>query len=239
MGEWKSKLAGIYMLEFPNGMVYIGKSRHLKKRIGQHMHGKASNRLLEDAWSMFGRDSVKTVYLETIPINEDTNWEEVDAILNEKEKEYIAKYRSNDRLFGYNQYDGGAHGVGYVCSEEHKEKLRISHLGKKLPPVSEEKRRKLSQALKGRRPSPQCEEARLKAVIGKKQTKEHRQKVFLNDPRHRRIASYDLEGNLLKVYFCLRDAANDANVPYQGIQRVLKGTRKKCGGLIWKYYNEE
>lgn len=238
MGEWKSKLAGIYMLTFPNGKVYVGKSVHLKKRLLGHKSSEGSNTMLKEARKMFEWDTIKKEYLETFEVDENTDISALTLILDEKEREYIQKYKSNDKEFGYNQYDGGSHGKGYVCSDEHKEKLSMSHIGKKLPPASEEKKRKLSNALKGRKPSPQCEEARLKAIIGKKHTKEHREKIFLNDPRHRKIASYDLEGNLVKVYFCLKDAANDMNMPYQSIQRVLSGRRKSSRGLVWKYYNE-
>ena len=238
MGEWKSRLAGIYMLEFPNGKVYIGKSIHLKKRLLEHKLSKGSSAILKEARQMFEWESIKKMYLETFEVDENTDISALTLILDEKEREYIQKYKSNNIEFGYNQYDGGSNGKGYVCSEEHKKKLRLSHLGKKLPPVSEEVRKKRSDALKGKKPSPQCEEARLKAITGKKHTKEHREKIFLNDPRHRRIASYDSNGSLVNVYFCLRDAANDANVKYQGIQRVLRGERNSCGGLFWRYYEE-
>lgn len=148
MGEWKSKLAGIYMLTFPNGKVYVGKSVHLKKRLIEHKSNEGSNTMLKEARQMFEWDAIKKEYLGTFEVDENTDISALTLILDEKEREYIQKYKSNNKEFGYNQYDGGSHGKGYVCSDEHKKKLSMSHIGKKLPQQARKRKGNYQMRLK-------------------------------------------------------------------------------------------
>lgn len=84
--------------------------------------------------------------------------------------------------------------------------------------------------------SPQCREACIKANIGKKHSKEHIRKRVQSDPRHRLIDCFDLEGNLVNTYNSLMEASRKLDIPYQAIQRVIKGTRNKTRGYVFKYH---
>ena len=84
--------------------------------------------------------------------------------------------------------------------------------------------------------SPQCREACIKSLIGKKQSKEQILKRYLSDPRHKRIDCFNLNEDFIKTFFSLKEASNELNIPYQAIQRVLKGTRYKTRNLIFKYH---
>lgn len=83
--------------------------------------------------------------------------------------------------------------------------------------------------------SPQCRAAQIKCATGRKQSKEEIHKRYLNDPRHKRIKCYTIEGQFIKEYFSLKEAASELQIPYQAIQRVLKGTRKKTRNYIFKF----
>ena len=86
--------------------------------------------------------------------------------------------------------------------------------------------------------SPQCREACIKSNIGKKQSKEQILKRYLSDPRHKKIDCFNLSGDFIKTFFSLKEASNELNIPYQAIQRVLKGDRYKTRNLIFKYHKE-
>ncbi len=48
------------------------------------------------------------------------------------------------------------------------------------------------------------------------------------------VASYDLEGNLLKIYPSLISAERDAGINRKYIRACLKGERLTAGGRLWK-----
>jgi len=63
---------------------------------------------------------------------EDFKWEVICIcpnidILNAQEMAYIKHYKSNVRKYGYNLTEGGGGMVGFIMSEESKEKMRNSH----------------------------------------------------------------------------------------------------------------
>lgn len=235
----KSKLAGIYKLTFPNGMIYIGRSLHVKARIRAHALRRESNRLLREAREIFPWEQVLAEIIESYPIDKDTDIENLDLLLDERERFYIAKYKSNNNQYGYNMHDGGKHGKGYRATEETKKKQSLSLKGRKNGPLSEETRRKISESNKGRKQSEKCKEARLKAIKGKPLSEEHKRKLSHNSPRCKRVASYTLDGKLVKVYDSCRDAILElGETDKRYIQRVLHGKRNKYKGLVWRYYEE-
>jgi hypothetical protein len=51
------------------------------------------------------------------------------------------------------------------------------------------------------------------------------------------VAQYDLEGNLIKQYIGVREAARQTNIQDKVIIQVAKGLYKQWNGLVWKYVN--
>lgn len=54
-----------------------------------------------------------------------------------------------------------------------------------------------------------------------------------------KINQFDLEGNFIKQYSSLKEAAEDNNTQYQSISTVLRGKRKQHNNYIYKYLGEE
>ena len=52
----------------------------------------------------------------------------------------------------------------------------------------------------------------------------------------RRVAQYDLEGNLIAIYDSVADASKITGIGY--IYGAASGRRKTAGGYIWRYYEE-
>lgn len=87
----------IYKAEFPNGKVYIGKSKDFDSRKIKHSYStRYYNTKLTNAINKYGFDSIKwEIIFETEDIN----------IINQKEIEFISKYDSIKN--GYNTSTGG------------------------------------------------------------------------------------------------------------------------------------
>lgn len=78
---------------------------------------------------------------------------------------YIAFLKTQE--LGYNVTSGGDGSVGTKHSEESKEKIRRAHLGKKMPPFSEEAKRNIGLARFGRKHSEETKrKMRIAAVRG-------------------------------------------------------------------------
>jgi len=85
----------IYKITYPNGKIYIGKD--LTDSI--NYFGSADSRLLEQDFSREQRRD--------FTIRKQILWESESASdleVNQKELEFISRYRSNDPKVGYNQW---------------------------------------------------------------------------------------------------------------------------------------
>ena len=53
-------------------------------------------------------------------------------------------------------------------------------------------------------------------------------------PYRRKVYKYDLNGNFIKEYDCIKSAVKE-NPKSSHIKDVCRGIRKQAGGFIWKY----
>jgi group I intron endonuclease len=106
---------------------------------------------LQRSYDKYGAGAFEFIIVEVV--------QDLDLLL-EKETAYIAKHRSTEEEFGYNQCSVGRSAKGRKHSPETIEKIRASNLGKKR---SAEARLNNSNARKGKKLS---EETRLKIGLG-------------------------------------------------------------------------
>lgn len=102
-----------------NNKIYIGKTQQsIKKRWNKHIlcARKKINRYLYDAMNYYGYENF---IIEEI--DKANNKEELDKL----EKQYISKYKSSDREFGYNMTEGGD---GGSMSDESIKKAKETRL---------------------------------------------------------------------------------------------------------------
>lgn len=88
---------GIYEIHNTiSGKRYIGQSVHVRTRLLKHINllnkNKHLNKHLQSSWNYYGEDKFTFSILEYCAIE----------LLDKKEDFYIAKYRANDRQFGFN-----------------------------------------------------------------------------------------------------------------------------------------
>jgi hypothetical protein len=72
------------------------------------------------------------------------------------------------------------------------------------------------------------------ALKTKKEFKEISQKSALT--RQKRIIQYSPEGNQLRMFRSIKEAAQQTGIPDSNLIRVLKGGALTAGGFVWRYF---
>lgn len=134
----------VYKYTSPSGKVYIGQTRSSL----EYRAGKGGIKYRSNGKGLFWKAIKKYGFDNLIPevIHAARFEDEKDLVhsLNEKERYYIKKFRSNDTNFGYNLTDGGD---GYVMSDFAKKRISESMTGRKL---SDSHRKSISEELRRR-----------------------------------------------------------------------------------------
>lgn len=124
--------------------------------------------------------------------------------------------------------------LGKHLLEETKQKLREKATGRLH---SEESRKKMSESRRGEK----------NVMYGKHHSEETRKKISEankgkcageNNPRARSVAQYDLDGNLIRVWDYIKQAAKELRIDNLGIIKCCRGKQKTTGGFIWRYADE-
>ena len=226
----------LYKHTTPSGKVYIGITRQRPTKRWLHGKGYANQDYFYKAILKYGWDNIKHEVLLTGLTRDEAE---------EKEVEYIAKYKSNQRKYGYNVDRGGR-----VCrmSDETKEKIRKANIGKHHSKETCEKLRKLEierwknpeyrknqvekrlghSYNKGIKPSLETRQKQRDAKLGKYIGADHwnSKKVINLDTGQ----IYDSIGLIAKEL-------NIANGSH--IVAVCKGQRMTAYGHRWAYYEEK
>lgn len=210
----------VYVHKFPNNKIYIG----ITKTKPEHRWGKKKyehNMYMKNAINKYGWENVEHIIL-----YKNLNKEQAE----QKEIELIAKYKSNQREFGYNIQNGGN---VHCVSDETKRKISNSIKGEKHymygKHQSEETKRKISESKKGN-----------KNMLGHHHSKETRKKISnklkgqISKNRKRVLC---IETNI--VYDSLHIASKETNTNVSDICSCCKGKLKTANKYHWKYYNNE
>ena len=170
-------MASVYVHIFPNEKMYIGITSHNNpNKRWRNGSGYKTQKFLWKAIQKYGWDNIQhLVLLSDIQLD----------VAEEVEKCLISKYSTNCADFGYNVCDGGGTNAGYHHTEEYKENLRMSMLGKYSGEnnpnygkhLSEAQRKKISDSLKGKKPSDSSREKRSRTLSGHVVTEETRRKI--------------------------------------------------------------
>lgn len=197
-----------------NGKVYVGQTkRPLEKRIQEHFRYKKSP--ISKALRSIGLSGFEIRVIDHAHSHEE---------LDEKERFWIKYY---DCLVpnGYNICEGGEGVKGWHPSEEHKEKLRESHLGRGTG---------VDNPMYGKI-------GKLNPFYGKKHTEEVRKKMsecakqrnitYGNNPRARRVRCI----NTGEIFDSVKEAAEKYDLSRTGVNNCCTGYRSSCHGYKWEY----
>ena len=56
--------------------------------------------------------------------------------------------------------------------------------------------------------------------------------------RNSPVLQFDINGNFIRLWSSMKEAAENLGIKYQGISRVCRGERKTSGGYRWEYTEE-
>lgn len=202
----------VYCHLFPNGKRYIGiTGSSLAKRF-QNGKGYYQCPYMSKAIEKYGWENIQHIILE-----ENLTKEEAE----QKEIYYIAFYDTTNHEKGYNLALGGNVASHYDYNkilQDWNEGLCVGEIAKKYNCKHQEVIGRILETL------GIPKEERYKRGY-EKRTERFAQK----------IAQYDLEGNLIKIYKNVSECEKETGYRGDGFSKVCRGVRKTAYGFIWKY----
>lgn len=220
----------VYKHITPSGKVYIGITSKAVEKRWLNGRGYRRNEHFWNAIKKYGWENIEHKILATGLTKEEAT---------EAEKMYIALFSSHEPKHGYNLTEGGETGI--VHTIESRRKLSESKKGKRYNigvPFTEERKRHLRENhadVRGEK----------NPMFGKKWTPEEiaiRQahRVYARGADHpsaRPILQLDMDGNLVKRWGSISDAAE--HFSRTSIKDCLRGKYKQHRGYQWRYADEK
>lgn len=159
----------VYQHKFPNGKSYFGITiQNPEKRWGYGCNYQ-NNARLTNAIKKYGWENIEHIILFEC---------ENSLLAEQKEKELIKKFKTNEREFGYNIALGGVGALGYKHTDEAKRKIS-ERAKQKRKPLSKEHIQKIIKNTTGKNNpnygKPRSEKTKQKirnALLGKKHSAE-------------------------------------------------------------------
>lgn len=233
------KKCGIYLITNNiNGKKYIGQSRNLIKRWGQHKtesRRDKPNLIVDKAIKKYGIDNFSFEILFECPLD----------MLDDWETDMIRLYDSV-RPRGYNCVDkcnGVSEEVRLKLSESMKEnnpmknpdvadKVRNKLIGTHHNRVTEYQIEVTKKRMKENNPMKNPEVAKKVSmkITGRKQDKER----VIRNSKHTNILQFSKDGKFIKKWDLVSDITKELGVDHCCIYAVLNGKQKTAGGYIWR-----
>jgi hypothetical protein len=135
---------------------------------------------------------------------------------SEEAKRKIRESKIGDRNPNYGRH----------LTEEQKAAIRKYHIGKSRP---EEVKIKISQSKIGSRHSEESK---------KKISEAHADVSGKNNPKARKVDQYDKNGNYIRTWDYINQAATELNINKSNISRCCNKKCNSAGGFIWRYHDE-
>ena len=233
------KKCGIYLITNNiNGKKYIGQSRNLIKRWGQHKtesRRDKPNLIVDKAIKKYGIDNFSFEILFECPLD----------MLDDWETDMIRLYDSV-RPRGYNCVDkcnGVSEEVRLKLSESMKEnnpmknpdvvdKVRNKLIGTHHNRVTEYQIEVTKKRMKENNPMKNPEVAKKVSmkITGRKQDKER----VIRNSKYTNILQFSKDGKFIKKWDLVSDITKELGVDHCCIYAVLNGKQKTAGGYIWR-----
>lgn len=231
-----------------NGKVYVGQTKtSLNKRFTSHKCESKKERYTNKFYEEMRELGTENFKIESLSEIKTKTRDELSNMLNILEKEYIKILKP-----AYNAAPGGVGNTGVQWTQERKEKFKSLMSGENNhnfgKPLSEETKEKLSKALKGRLISEESRKSRSQKMKGVPKSEETREKMKeaaknrtnkqpsgKDHARSKSVDQYDTEGNFIRTYDSIGQAAKELSIQVNGICLCCQGKLQKSGGFVWKY----
>lgn len=232
---------GIYSITSPTNKVYIGQSWNLRKRF-QHYKSLESKKQKKLHSSLLKYGPKQHIFNILLPLKETTTQGWLDYW-----ECFFINYYKEENIELLNLRGGGSRGKH---TPEAVEKIRLANIGRI---ASVESRQKMGDSRRkyyaefgspnlGKVRSAETKEKLRNANLGKKLPKNHpflRTRRGIENNKARAIKQFDLNGNFIKEWSFITDAATTLNLQYSGISFACSGRYKQSGGFVWKYKEKE
>ena len=201
----------VYKHTTTSNKVYIGITCETLAQRCKRGKGYKNNQAFYNAIEKYGWDNIRHEILFTGLTKSQAE---------QKEIELIALYKSDKKTHGYNITSGGGVNCGFHLSKTAKDKISKANSG------------------------------RNNGMYGKRFThsKESRDKIMSyvkmrdysngNNPKARKVCQYTINGELVKVWDCVKSASAFLGISYSYLIRVMQ-SRKPYKGFMWNYHKEE
>ena len=154
----------IYVLQAPNGKLYVGQTKQYKDRMEQHQSKDSNCRYLRRAIKKYKWENIKQhILLKGLSLEQANHWEQ----------HYISIFDCQAPN-GYNLKDGGSYGSHSQIS---KDRISLSLTGRKQ---TAEHRSNVSKALTGRKQTAEHNNNISKGLKGRVMTAETKTKMSLS-----------------------------------------------------------
>ena len=226
----------VYMHKTPSEKVYIGITKQKPVKRWLHGEGYQKQSYFYNAIQKYGWDNIDHIVLCSGLTREQAE---------EKEKELIELYKSNDREHGYNIENGGR--VNKM-SDETRKKLKIANLGKH---PSQETREKFRAIQTERWKNPEYRRHQSEKRLGKTAWNKGRTtpEETREKQRQRKIGRYTgkdhwnskpvINHDTGEIYESIGMASKTLGKKNGSkIVSVCKGQRRTAYGFRWAYYEE-
>ena len=209
--------SGIYrIINIINGRYYIGSSNNVLRRFSEHKRdlqkNKHYNYILQKSWNKHGENSFLFEIIEIVE-----NIKELTI----REQFYLDKIKPFNSKITYNICPFAGSIFGVKLSEETRNKMRKSHLGMSH---KDETILKMIKYKHGH-----SEETKIKlSEIGNGKEAKNKAPIY----------QLDLDGNIIKKWNSITEAANNFKISPSLICSVCNGRRKTSVGFKWIYVNK-
>lgn len=241
------KKSGVYkIVNIVTGQEYYGSSVNIHKRKGEHFNrlkaGKHGNQKLQRSFDKYGIASFSFFVVEITSnyINREQYFlDTLNPFFNICKK--VNDFTSIPRTKEWSENIAKAN-RGRKISEETRQRLRDSHLGKipanKGIPMSYETKRKVSESKKGSIPwnkgvKTGRNEKQIAAIKGIRFSDERKKKHSLSllGKKSKPVIQLSLDGIVIKEFKSVTDALKECS----GAANVLTGLTKTANGYLWVY----
>lgn len=241
----------VYVHTSPSGKMYVGQTgktpeerwgkdgyRYLSKRKnGEYTHPAFARAILKYGWDNIDHEIVAS----NLTKNEADNFEKL----------LIEKLNTMSANGGYNCKEGG---VGGSFSEETLKRMSESHKGIKQ---SEETKRKRAEKLRGEnnynygKHLPEDTRKKISETLKGNVVSESTKKKLSDSMRGKylgvksscakKIVQYDMQGNLIKIWDSISDAARELKANPANIAKCCydDNNNKTICGYIWRFFGDE
>lgn len=208
MNDWS-----VYIHTTPDGKVYVGATSKPPRVRWNYGYGYRCSPFYKII-KQFGWNNISHKVVAT-GLNEQEAFD--------LEKKLISEYDSTNPDKGYNCATGGRGTWGVKISDETRQRLVDSHLGKENP-HSDEWNQKISDSIRGKK----------KPHVGVPRSEKARAKMAGKKP----VIQYTLDGKEVARYETVTDAAKAVSRSVSTIGKCCNGFARTACGYIWKFEND-